>query len=802
MTALNSTPAIPKTRRVLAFSGTFLPGYRGGGPIKSMVNILDNLPDSVKVTLVTSDRDLGDSAPYDGLSGQVVRRGQHDIYYMNWRNPRHWLNLMGLARRAPVDLIYVNSLWSPQFTVFPVIAHRLGLLPAREVLLAPRGELTAGALGIKSTKKRAFLVAWAPLLRRVDPVWHASTEMEATDIHRLFPSARTVIQTQKGSDASRTQIVRCSERARFVFISRIAEMKNLFLALQALRTVKAELDFDIYGPVEDVHYWEKCQRLIVELPHNVQVRYLGELLPSQVKDRFAQYDAFILPTRGENFGHVIAESLSSGCPVICSHHTPWTEVLLHGGGAAVVTLDPGALSKEIEAWANRTPLQRDTAKRDALSAYSGWSARQEKTSAVENALDDLPRGSPREGDFNSPRIALVTQGYQSAGGVQTVSRWMATGLANAGYTVDVFDLASSRSDPHSRRLLSLATWGRSTLLVADPLDVQVTHVGANGVEFEPLRYLPRSELTTQLNRYDLVQVVAGGPSLALAASKCRVPIVLQVATTVAWERESQRATTSPALALWRGAMTRATSLMERAALRRADAVLVENSRMRDFVHASGQTQVIMAPPGVDTERFAPRADGWDSSGYLLSVCRLSDARKGLDRLIHCYAVMRAQRATVPTLVLAGRGELPAHLRRLIAELGLAEHVSVRSDVPQDDLPSLYAAASVYLQTSHEEGLGISVLEAMACGLPVVSTETAGSLETVVDGETGWLVSQESDVEGTIAARVFSVLNRDGHEMSVAARSRAELIFSDRVTLSRFLKEYDQLIGSGSSRSRR
>jgi glycosyltransferase involved in cell wall biosynthesis len=238
--------------------------------------------------------------------------------------------------------------------------------------------------------------------------------------------------------------------------------------------------------------------------------------------------------------------------------------------------------------------------------------------------------------------------------------------------------------------------------------------------------------------------------------------------------------------------------MERAALRRADAVLVENSRMRDFVHSVGQTQVIMAPPGVDTERFAPRTDGWDSSGYLLSVCRLSDSRKGLDRLIRAYALMRSRRPSVPHLVLAGRGELPTHLKQLITELGLTDCVSVRSDVPQDDLPSLYRGASVYLQTSHEEGLGISVLEAMASGLPVVSTETAGTQQTVAHGETGWLVSQDSDVEVGITARTFSVLDFDGRAMSIAAQSRADALFSNQVTLSRFLEVYDQLLGVGAA----
>lgn len=801
MAASGDAVTTSSARRVLAFTSHFLPGYRAGGQIKSIVEILENLPPSVKVTLVTSDRDLGDTEPYAGLSGRVVNRGPHEIYYLNWHRPWQWLALLRWARRTPVDLIYVNSFWSPLFTMVPLFAHRAGLLKSGGVLLAPSGELSLGALSIKSAKKQAVLLGWAPLLRRINPIWHASTEMEQTDIRRIFPAARTTIQADSRGEEPRTEIVPSGARVRFIFVSRISEMKNLLVALQALRTVKAQADFDIYGPIGEIRYWRRCQRLIADLPSNVCARYLGELRPDQVKETFAKYDAFILPTRGENFGHVIAESLSSGCPVICSRRTPWTQVLLEGGGAALEEVDAEALSREIESWANRTPVQRDSAKQTAIAAYVTWLRRQDATSAIEHALACQPGDGRIPGKTGSPRIALLTQGYQSTGGVQTVARWLTSGLRDAGYDVDVFDLASSRADIYSRRLLSPASWSRSTLLRSDSSDPAVTHVGANAVELEPFRYLPRVDLSAELNRYDLVQVVAGAPSLALAASRCRRPIVLQVATTVAWERESRVSTHSQATAQWRRAMTKATSMMERGALRQADAVLVENIQMEEFVRSVGQTHVVTAPPGVDTERFLPRAQGWDSAGYLLSVCRLNDVRKGLDRLIRSYGMMAAMRPSVPDLVLAGLGDLPKDLKRLIAESGFAERVSVRSDVPRGELPALYQGASVYLQTSYEEGLGISVIEAMASGLPVVTTETAGTRETVDHGVTGWMVGQSGAVEMAIAQRTLSIWDDDAQGMSLSARSRADSLFSDKVTLERFLEVYEQLLGGRPGRHR-
>lgn len=506
-------------------------------------------------------------------------------------------------------------------------------------------------------------------------------------------------------------------------------------------------------------------------------------------------------TLGKNSGHAIGESLSVGCPVICSRSTLWAGVLNKAGGAALKELDTWLWANEIDRDAMQTRRKGRQAVRTTLASYAPWRRIRGRSSAVARAVAGARTKERGDVSHNRPhRIALVTQGYQSVGGVQTAARWLATGLRGAGFEVEIFDLATSSADVYSRRLISPGSWRRATLLALDSSEMHVTHVGANGVEFEPLRYLPRVEFTRELAGFDFVQVVAGGPALALTAIRSRRPIVLLVATTVAWERASQLAA-GTAMALWRGGMTKAVSMMERAALQTADVVLVLNTEMQDFARSVGQTRVVITPPGVDTERFTPRTDGWNSTGYLLSVCRLNDTRKGLDRLIRSYALMTTLRPSVPALVLAGRGELPTSLMRLIAELGVAERISVRSDVPQAELPSLYRGASVYLQTSHEEGLGISVIEAMASGLPVVSTDTAGTRETVAHGDTGWLVNQGSEVESAIAERTISVWNNDAQAMSCRARSRAVSLFSDQATLSHFLEVYDQLIGSDGGRSR-
>ena len=79
----------------------------------------------------------------------------------------------------------------------------------------------------------------------------------------------------------------------------------------------------IYGPLEDLVYWKRCQSLIAVLPSNVSVEYLGEVNPSSVMEVFSAFELFVLPTFGENYGHVVLECLTSGTPVLISDQTPW-----------------------------------------------------------------------------------------------------------------------------------------------------------------------------------------------------------------------------------------------------------------------------------------------------------------------------------------------------------------------------------------------------------------------------------------------------------------------------------------------
>ncbi|MET8119610.1 glycosyltransferase [Micromonospora sp. NPDC005189] len=342
--------------------------------------------DDIETSLLTRDRDLGCSDPYPGLSGSWARVGRTNVFYLGVRRPEHWRSLWRFLREGRFDLLYVNSVWSA-FSILPMVAAGLGLLRVGRILVAPRGEFGAAALRVHGVRKRIFLVGWRWMLLDRRVLWHATTPAEAADIRRVLPRARIgVVAVSRGPEPDRAPAeLPATRHARLVFIGRISPMKNLDLLLAALAFVPVPVRLDIYGPVEDPAYWRRCREHLAALPESVAVSYRGELPPEQVRGTFSRYDAFVLPTRGENFGNAIAESLSACCPVLCSDQTPWTAVLRDGGGLVLTELTATALGALVTQVATATPEQRHSARVAAGAAYRRWRESRPPVSVLDQA---------------------------------------------------------------------------------------------------------------------------------------------------------------------------------------------------------------------------------------------------------------------------------------------------------------------------------------------------------------------------------------------------------------------------------
>lgn len=311
--------------KILLFSGFYLPGFKGGGPIRTIANMIDRLADEFSFAIYTSDRDLGDIEPYANVKLDAWQKlGEIDIYYSTPR--RYWvLNLCKSILNFDGDIIYLNSFFSFKFSILPLIIWSV-FKPRGSVILGPRGEFSEGALWLKKEKKHSFIFIVKMLGIYNNILWHASSKFEAEDIRRVMGN-NVSIHTAIDIANPRSNIVIENKSSgaplRVVFFSRISPKKNLLGAIKLLSNVKSKVIFDVYGPAEDENYWAVCQDAAKLLPSNICFQYLGSLQPMQVANKLAEYDLFFLPTLGENFGHVIAEALSSGLPVLISDTTPW-----------------------------------------------------------------------------------------------------------------------------------------------------------------------------------------------------------------------------------------------------------------------------------------------------------------------------------------------------------------------------------------------------------------------------------------------------------------------------------------------
>lgn len=323
-----SFPPLPRKPVILALTPHFLPGFKAGGPIKSLVNLARALKGEFNFRVVTLDRDFGDREPYPGVElcwWKTV--GAAEVMYLS---PSHFsigsfASLLGPLR---YDVLYINSFFSFNFSIKPLMMRRLGLLQKVPVVLAPRGEVSPGALGIKSVKKKIYLAVGRALQLYDGVVWQATSPQEEDHIRRWFGKGCHLVVAPNVPSAWGESIEpplqeKSTGHLRLVFLSRVSPKKNLKLALHVLTQVKGDIEFDIYGPLEDPAYWQECLKVIQDLPSNVRVQYRGSVHPDSVHRVFADYHVFFFPTLGENFGHVILEALSSGCPVLLSDQTPW-----------------------------------------------------------------------------------------------------------------------------------------------------------------------------------------------------------------------------------------------------------------------------------------------------------------------------------------------------------------------------------------------------------------------------------------------------------------------------------------------
>jgi glycosyltransferase involved in cell wall biosynthesis len=324
-------------RRVLVFTDWYLPGYRAGGPIRSLANLARAIDaDFYFVTRIT---DHHSEARYPGIEPRTwyQRSANEWVFYVEAETLGRTLVRRLLGERT-YDRIYLNSLFSPRFTLTPLRESRRMRLTER-VILAPRGMLKPGALSVKSGKKRLFLFLSRLTGLYSGILWHATSEAEAEEIARHFGDAARVAvapNLSTGVSAPPPRPLKVPGAIDLLTVARISPEKGITEAVRFLAAARlsGRVVWDIYGPQQNPAYLEEAQRIAAEIP-NASITFHGEIAHERIAAELERHHFLYLATRGENYGHAIADALVHGTPVIISDRTPWQGLEARGCGWAL-----------------------------------------------------------------------------------------------------------------------------------------------------------------------------------------------------------------------------------------------------------------------------------------------------------------------------------------------------------------------------------------------------------------------------------------------------------------------------------
>jgi glycosyltransferase involved in cell wall biosynthesis len=318
--------------KILVAVDFYLPDYRAGGPVKSVSEFCNSLQEYFEITVLTRNHGFGLHEPYQNIEfDKKIILDNHSVIYMSKIDLLRMLECINMVRP---DIIYLNSFFS-KFAQLILVLSKVGAISSR-IVLAPRGELSSGALSIKANKKKIFIKAMKSLGLYKNVSFHVTDALERVDVLQIFDNE--LFQIPNLTSNIRGVVMQNEKKVnilKIVFLSRISLKKNLLYALQTLKGLNiGEVIFDIYGTTEDLNYWGQCKKIIGDIK-NANVSFKGEIIPADVSDTLSQYHLFFLPTLSENFGHAIVEAMQAGVPVLISDQTPWNDVQKYDAGWAL-----------------------------------------------------------------------------------------------------------------------------------------------------------------------------------------------------------------------------------------------------------------------------------------------------------------------------------------------------------------------------------------------------------------------------------------------------------------------------------
>jgi D-inositol-3-phosphate glycosyltransferase len=425
------------------------------------------------------------------------------------------------------------------------------------------------------------------------------------------------------------------------------------------------------------------------------------------------------------------------------------------------------------------------------------------------AMRTIHGREPRRIAFLSEHASpAALRGGVDAGGQNVYVDEVSRNLARLGFAVDVF---TRRDSPNLPDVLEWAPGVRIVHLEAGPAayvfkDELWPHMPA--FRDALLRFARRDGA-----RYDLLHGnfwMSGWVAVELGA-RLGIPVAqIFHATGLTKRRHQGAADTSPAGRIG----------VERAIVRRADRLIAQCPSERGELiadYGADPAKVAVIPSAVNTSVFRPvpqdearRRIGLEAHGLVVVYVGRMLPRKDVRNVVRALALLIRERGVPATLLLVG-GESaepdPAAtpeigvLRSLADELGIADSVRFVGKRQADELRFYYCAGDVAVTTPWYEPFGLTSLEGMACGRPVIGSAVGGIPFTIADGATGYLVPPRDPA--ALAERLHTLLADRGQRerMGCAARARVEREFTWPLVAQRTVALYEPLLAEGAKSGR-
>ncbi|MBM3920804.1 MAG: glycosyltransferase family 4 protein [Sphingomonadales bacterium] len=329
----------------------FDPAVRAGGPVQSLVNLIDLLHADYDFRIICGNLDYGTEEPLLENTGVWTDwHGKAQVMYLDGKTlSRNRIFDLLDAHVSEEVVLYIQGIFSLYFSIYPILWwHRS---KHQKMVVAPRGMLHRTARSVKPFKKKVFLTlagifGW---FNNID--WQSTQPDETEEIRAVMGKNAKILEAANipaGIPPYKPEELEKSP-LKIISVGRISDEKAPLTLLQVLARMDFPVQITLIGDYSDEAYFKSFQQALSQLPEHIKVTHILSVPPKKMAEYYQQHHVFVSCSKGENFGHAIAEALAHGLPCFIGENTPWKGLKSKNAGAEL-SLESDVFAAALEAY--------------------------------------------------------------------------------------------------------------------------------------------------------------------------------------------------------------------------------------------------------------------------------------------------------------------------------------------------------------------------------------------------------------------------------------------------------------------